>query len=117
MTSEQLAWAAGLFEGEGCIELSPKRLTLEMTDQDTVERFAAIVGVGRITPRPPSQPHHKSSWRWQTAAWEQVFHVLDAFYPWLCARRRERALIVLSDPPEYTWASKGVVQHEASNVA
>ncbi len=44
------AWAAGLFEGEGCITRcnGRPRLSLRMTDEEAVRRFAEVVGVGKV---------------------------------------------------------------------
>src|SRR5882762_4958899 len=44
----QLAWLAGLLEGEGCFSLANKgghsiNIQLSMTDRDTVERAAAVM--------------------------------------------------------------------------
>jgi hypothetical protein len=54
-SSHDLAWAAGLFEGEGYVEHRPngcgrttRGLGLAMTDLDVVERFQKVVGVGAV---------------------------------------------------------------------
>lgn len=52
MDTRELAWAAGLFEGEGWISDNSgyAMLGLETTDMDTLERFhAAVGGLGRIS--------------------------------------------------------------------
>lgn len=76
----QLAWAAGLFEGEGCISLrrykSPKVrrrpmpiLRVSSTDEDVLRRFAKIVGHEHV--RGPFKnggknwkPSYKLVWKW-----------------------------------------------------
>ena len=55
LMSEEIAWAAGLYEGEGtvfapwskrdCTYHSPK-LQINMTDEDIIDRFGAIIQVG-----------------------------------------------------------------------
>lgn len=44
----EIAWVAGLLEGEGCFQNHPTQVTprvvLSMSDRDTVERYAATVG-------------------------------------------------------------------------
>lgn len=47
---EQVAWAAGLFEGEGCVTKAGGRVNLRVTstDQDVLEQFAAFVGAGKV---------------------------------------------------------------------
>lgn len=93
-----IAWAAGLFEGEGCITcLKPDggrnpyaRISLELgsTDLDVVERFASIVGVGNVVKRATKQrDHHKDLWRWSIGSKNGVLHVLDLLRPHLGSRR------------------------------
>ena len=45
---EDIIWAAGLFEGEGCITTSRKSptLQLQMTDKDVVAKFKKIINCG-----------------------------------------------------------------------
>jgi len=105
-TREEIAFAGGLFDGEGCITVYSKlgklscnpRLTLAMTDEDSVRRFANIVGVGHVRYSHP--PSHKSTgrqpqWHWTAGSFEHVQHVLAVIWPWLCQRRKSCAVAVL----------------------
>src|SRR5207245_5183125 len=49
-SAEDIAWAAGLFEGEGSITQSGGRvrLSLKMTDEESVRRFAKIIQRGTV---------------------------------------------------------------------
>jgi len=49
-TPEEIAWAAGLFEGEGCITMTSGHAVLRLsnTDEWVVRRFAEIVGRGVV---------------------------------------------------------------------
>jgi hypothetical protein len=92
-----VAWAAGLFEGEGCITTgSPPSyglmLTLSMTDEDVVLRFREAVGAGRVTPRTRNNApkHWKDIWSWY-ACGEPAEAVLDLLLPFLGQRRSARA--------------------------
>lgn len=99
MTREaELAWAAGLFEGEGCFYLRRpgKRsvhlgATLVMIDEDIVRRFGEIVGVGHFSSekRKLQRPHHTPTWRWQ-ANGEAVEHVFALIGDYLGERRRAK---------------------------
>ena len=95
MDRTALAWAAGLFEGEGSIarhrsgSASPL-LTLTMTDEDVVREFAAVVGVGTVAGPRDNGPGRKPSWRWDTTNYEHTQAVVAALWPWLKSRRRER---------------------------
>jgi hypothetical protein len=107
-TSEEIAWAAGLFEGEGHLSQMRHRRRkdgattvsllagLVSTDQDVVARFHAIVGVGNVTIRQPSNPRAKRQWIWQAAAVDDVRRVVRLFAPWLCTRRAARVAEVLA---------------------
>jgi hypothetical protein len=106
---EDIAWAAGLFEGEGFITPMRQRrrkdgvatvsvlMGLGMTDQDVVARFHAIVGVGNVTIRERPDPRHKRMWVWQAAAIADVQHVVRLLSPWLGERRLARAQEVLAE--------------------
>lgn len=117
-TSKDLAWAAGVFEGEGSISglgknrLRP-RLAMNMTDEDVMRRFHEIVGVGYINGpfvprglRVDGSPR-KQQWRWTADKFEWVQAVLTAFWPWLGDRRRARTVEMLRTAktrlPEYGW--------------
>lgn len=101
-TETELAWAAGLFEGEGCIladEKAPRgrprvRLYLSSTDLDVVKRFQRILGVGSIRPHSRPEPQYKDLWAWQISG-KAVEAPLRALLPWLAERRTARALAAL----------------------
>lgn len=110
-TEAEIAWAAGLFEGEGHIGWSNAsrdltgthqrphaRLTLSMSDQDVVEKFCLVVGRGKVSPKVHHRtwkPHFKDQWSWEVRSWEDVTAVLSLLLPCLGARRTERAYEVL----------------------
>lgn len=106
---ELCAWAAGLFEGEGYFTTVRTnslhgrvslRAGLEMTDEDTVRRFAAVVGVGSITRRDRAL-NRKPMFCWQVNAAEDFRLVVDLLSPWLGPRRLERAADLLAQRAEY----------------
>ena len=105
------AWAAGLFEGEGCISMTGRAggkhqpvLQLTMTDRDTVKRFHRVVGVGNFTgPQKVQRERHRPTWRWQAGAWRDVAHVLIRFAPWLSERRRSKGAEVMRKRPLDSW--------------
>lgn len=109
---EELAWAGGFFEGEGCITqyngwsnnrryMYPK-LEVSSTDLDALERFRKCLGgLGTIT-RPESDKrkpdHYKPKFRWFLSSWPIVQAVVALLYPFLCTRRQARAREVLTAP-------------------
>ena len=96
MREVDAAWAAGLFEGEGCITAQRRNgkfmrplMSLQMTDADIVHRFHVIVGVGNV--RVQDHATKKRVWQWQSGAIEDVRHVIRLLAPWLGERRLARA--------------------------
>lgn len=97
MASEaEIAWAAGLFEGEGCACVSVNRgrvislLKLAMVDRGPVEQFHAIVGAGTTRfHAPPSRDGKKPLWYWSANAKADVEHVADLLIPHVFERRRK----------------------------
>lgn len=100
-TESEMAWAAGLFEGEGSIEVnhpprsrSGVRLHLNTTDLDVLEKFAAVVRCGSIREvTAPSivRPHWKTCWSWRISTKDDCRRLLNAWLPYLGARRTARA--------------------------
>lgn len=99
MTSAvDVAWAAGLFEGEGCATISTggqrqPRVSVQMTDEDVVRRFHSIVACGNV--RRYHYPPRRLAWQWSVQGGADVLHVLGMLYPHLGARRQERAVEVI----------------------
>jgi hypothetical protein len=94
-----IEWAAGLFEGEGTWIVRRTgyvQAGLHMTDEDVVEKFAAIVGCGRVGPKRVNEGTHKDSWLWQVGSRREVRRLAQAFLPYLGERRRARALEIIA---------------------
>lgn len=103
-TDTAVAWAAGLFEGEGCMNAYANgtavrmQVRLGMTDRDVVERFAAIVGVGNLSVHDPPA-HRAKGWKplytWCVYEAEKVRVVIALLLPYMGERRRAKAEEVL----------------------
>ncbi len=103
---KSIEWAAGLFEGEGCIYQKKGRknpswsIRIKMTDLDVLQSFHSTVDAGHLTGpyHPPSlKPHHKSFWHWETAKKDDVIKVLTALLPYLGYRRAKLVLTCFQD--------------------
>ena len=104
MTEEiAVAWAAGLFEGEGCITFdsrSPnhRRIRIKMTDRDVMQKFVDIVGYGKLggpyMEGKPGTPRakHKPYWSWGTGKRSEVLRILKMFVPYFGKRRSKKAI-------------------------
>jgi hypothetical protein len=113
MNTKLLPWAAGLFEGEGSfigrgkVHGGGRSITamVSMTDEDVVRKMHAVIGLGQINGpysyrndvKRPGRVSHKPFWRWQVTSFENTQAFICLVWPWLCARRRERAKKLLRD--------------------
>lgn len=94
---EQLAWAAGLFEGEGCFGAYHRqkhrivKASLAMTDGDVVRRFAAVIGIGQIRGPYLKRPGEKPMYEWFVGSAPDVLAVINLLSPWLGIRRTAKA--------------------------
>lgn len=91
-TDTDVAWAAGLFEGEGCIHNRSSHsiaVSINMTDLDVLEKISSIYD-GKVTPLKTRQEHWKPSWIWCLYGGNARDFLLDIM-PYLGARRTERA--------------------------
>lgn len=104
-TAEEIAWAAGLFEGEGSFS-NPGCASLKMTDMDSVAKFRDIVGFGSVIWNPGRKEGWKDTWKWRVSNRMDFELVLDMFWPWLSLRRRQRAMEILIPASERIEGSK-----------
>jgi hypothetical protein len=95
-SSEEIAWAAGLFDGEGSITHTDRDLqaSLKNTDLELVTRFDAIVGRGRVY-GPYEHPgrdgfRRKPYWIW-LAQGDAAHEAIEMLASWLSRRRLEQA--------------------------
>jgi hypothetical protein len=95
MTEAQVAWVAGIIEGEGTIVWADGRakyaaVKVHMTDQDTVQRLHAWTGLGTVTDHRPRTDRHKASWLWSVQRQDEFLALAAAVEPWLMSRRTAR---------------------------
>lgn len=100
----EIAWFAGLFEGEGCIYIDDKgkvRLTVRMTDLDIIERVNAMFPCSKIQvvnapPRDPGGAVPKTAYAWNINKRTEVRDILKLILPWLGERRSLKAMEALN---------------------
>lgn len=94
MNSEDVAWLAGLLEGEGYFSASthagrrPRlRISLKMCDRDVVIRAADVMGTGnKISPRPHSNPRSTLAYELNVYSAEAE-RIMCAILPFMGLRR------------------------------
>jgi hypothetical protein len=101
-----LAWAAGLFEGEGWLsssidtrragEARKYSAGLTTTDHDIAVRFGAIVGWKVYGPYERKlRPHHKTTWRVESCSLPVITETMRRLWPFLGQRRASKVAEVL----------------------
>ena len=115
MNQDQLiAWAAGLFEGEGTI--TPRKtaanhlwqLAVTSTDEDVITRLHQALGgkiygpYGYVNSTNRRREHHKPYWRWSVSDRLGIEAVAAKLRPYLMERRRSRldeCLVAIAETP------------------
>lgn len=106
--TSQLAWVAGVFEGEGTFTYRTysgtgrKQVTLRvvMTDLDVIERLHAYTGIGHIYGPYISKnlkkdgTSRKPAYHWAVTSQEDVIELGEAMFAWLGERRKLKFLEV-----------------------
>jgi hypothetical protein len=105
-TRENLAWCAGIFEGEGSLHWTspqPQKedgrhpggqslvISIGMTDEDVLRTFHKYAGVGTIYgPYQAKPPSTKPHWTYR-AQGKDAYALMVAMWHWLHGRRKENA--------------------------
>lgn len=100
--TKKLAWAAGLFEGEGCFcvkrgSRSPDeypQAIIVMTDEDVVRSFRHVMGLVYMSAKATART--KAKWRWVANSYQEFQQTVCYFWPWLHARRRAKVKEILT---------------------
>lgn len=113
LTESQIAWCAGLFEGEGCISSHKygsktyPRLTIRMSDGDVVKKVRRFMGGLVYGPTIPKYGLGKKPlFVWQLYDQGSVWPGLRLLYKHLGKRRKARAkdmLKILNKTVKPTW--------------
>ncbi len=107
-TEAEIAWAAGLYEGEGtAIYLKSGRsqwMAIRMTDKEPIERMCRLFGGNFkdafINPGEVGKGY-KPKFMWRVSAWRDIIRVTEAIYPWLSPRRQRQIDAVLVHKPAH----------------
>ena len=100
-----VAWAAGLLEGEGCFSICHRKsakwdhktvaVHCEMTDEDTIQKLLSVFKVGTINQRLSMKRNdgriRKDTWIWSVQNHSGIELVLKSVHPYLSKRRTQKA--------------------------
>jgi len=97
---EELAWAAGLFDGEGHTRARKNgtngtyalTLSLDLANQDVLERFhKAVWNLGTLRgPYSRKRQSNKPLWRWQATKFEYAQAIIAAIWSFLSPPKKEQ---------------------------
>lgn len=91
MDQAQVAWVAGILEGEGCFHMERHRyprIAVQMADKDIIWRLKEVTGVGvNAGPYWPTRWAKKEQWRWLVSKKADVKAIMLAVRPWMGERR------------------------------
>lgn len=85
--SEELAWAAGFYDGEGSCSGSPTRLAVRITQvvREPLDRFREATGLGRVTgPYARNGRNQQRQYAYQVCAVPDVQTLFALLRPYLC---------------------------------
>ena len=92
MIELELAWAAGFFDGDGCVTVTHQvkqgkpyswlSMSAAQSDRRPLERLASILG-GRIIPVGPNALSVKQRWRWQLTGRAAIITAMESLAPYL----------------------------------
>jgi hypothetical protein len=95
----ELAWAAGLFDGEGSIGVYKNATSsfllarINMCHKEAINHFHDIVTVGTGQLYTPKQKNRRPYWKWR-ANGEEAAKVLKLLYPFLLVKSRQANLVL-----------------------
>jgi hypothetical protein len=101
MKDTEIAWLAGLIEGEGCFtgDAEHPKIFVQMTDLDVIERLRVVTGVGFYSRCSTRAAHHKPSWKWAVQSRERARELMALLFPHMGVRRRARIKELLHAGP------------------
>jgi hypothetical protein len=105
--SHEIAWAAGLFDGEGTAFASKtmKRarvnvrlhMSVRMTTRSDIERFARAVCLGVVRgPYRRDDPKRKPIWAWVAGTEADVRQCIALLWPFLGSNKRAQAQVAIA---------------------
>ena len=118
MTDAEVAWLAGLLEGEGSfLALRRKgkpgrtpRISMGSTDLDVLEGVQAITGVGAITPVSAASARlgTKPMWQWRLTRAADCKALAERLKPWMGSRRSGQIDVLLDAVSRMTIPDAGM---------
>lgn len=97
MDSNIIAYAAGLFDGDGCITTSGNngfRITLTNTDKRLLEFFQNNFGGNINNQSLPHNPNHNVAWKWIQSKRADLLSTLILLEPFLISKKEQAQVTI-----------------------
>ncbi len=93
--STELAWAAGFFDGEGCVYVNTGNVYSEIPQvgREVLDRFAAAVGVGKVADKtrvPDNGVSRQPQHRWRVCNFAGISGLIAQLWPYLSAPKKKQ---------------------------
>jgi hypothetical protein len=105
MNHEELAWAGGLFSGEGYtgqFKNYPRMTIGQKFSREVLDRFKNAVNLGRIN------GPYKEVWHYQATNFTDVQAIVAMLWPWLSTDKKNQAMAVLQSANSHSYRRKEV---------
>jgi hypothetical protein len=102
----ELAWLAGLIDGEGCVSNAPSiRINLVERDKFVLEEVQRIAGCGNLVFRPlnAKNPNHSNQWCWNLYKTKDVIMLANKLLPYLVLKKKPVEIMLASIEERIKW--------------
>lgn len=96
MTKEDIIYAAGFIDGEGCVTTSNGynfRVTVSNTNKDILVWFQSVFGGNLNDQHLPKNPKHNIAWKWVICSKANLLTFLNLIIPYLHIKKLEAILV------------------------
>lgn len=108
---EMLAWAAGFFDGDGCVcktydqrgKLGPYKAVQvnigQVDDKAILEKFNKVtLGIGKVYgPYPIGKKRERRNYQYEANSFEKVQAIAAMLWPWLSSVKRTKFVKILKE--------------------
>lgn len=94
-TREDLAWAAGFFDGEGCVTFNVVRgkkyirVSVRQHHREVLDKFQEVVGLGSVS-GPYTSGSGNDCWSFQVSGFERSQAIAALLWEWLGSEKRDQ---------------------------
>jgi LAGLIDADG endonuclease len=112
MKKTEIAWAAGFFDGEGCITITKTRsgkfkynhhclrASIAQVYKGSLDRFQSVIKRGRVRGPYKYGANKQYHWQWNASGMD-VLYVLDILWPYLDIPKTVQALHKITEHIEH----------------